>query len=272
MLEEMEGWLAQGALPSDNEVRAFLENLAIDRLIELAGEAGCELLRGLTLFDLPIPETVADKVARMVDGSLMHLRDLGLVDVHEDLVDHRQPAVAANALAAARVAPLGETERRAVAREVTHDLFMRWGGAAAEPGWPMACDEELTRLGLLAEDGEVVASCAAAAVRALRRGPAKDADELGRKAIQLLDAQQRAAPWRLLRATAQAAATSGDGRGGGWTDRAWRGSVGATAGCGAAVDAMEAALAAWRPCRPARHPRRSRRGAAHPPRGGAAGL
>jgi tetratricopeptide (TPR) repeat protein len=211
VLQEMEAWLGQGALPSDNEVRAFLENLAIDRLIELAGDAGRELLRGLTLFDLPIPEAVADKVARMVDSSLLHLRDLGLVDVHEDLVDHREPAVAANALAAARVAPLSKTERKAVAREVAHDLFTRWGGAAAEAGWPIVCDEELTRLGLLAEDGEIVASCAATAVRALSRGPAKDADDLGRKAIQLLDAQQRAAPWRLLRVTAEAAATSGDG-------------------------------------------------------------
>jgi hypothetical protein len=65
-----------------------------------------DLLNGLTLFELPIPEAVAEKVARMVGGSLPHLRDFGRIDVHEDLVDHRQPAAAVNALAAARVAPL----------------------------------------------------------------------------------------------------------------------------------------------------------------------
>jgi hypothetical protein len=38
VLVEMEAQLAQGELPSDTEAREFLEILAIDRLIALAGE------------------------------------------------------------------------------------------------------------------------------------------------------------------------------------------------------------------------------------------
>src|SRR5262249_26051688 len=158
--------------PRDAEVRIFLENLAIDSLIALAGDSGRELLRGLTLFNLPVPETVAGKLAGTICGSLSHLRDLGLVDVHEDIVDHEQRAIAPNALAAARVEQLSDDERRHLASDMAHELFAAWGGAAAEPSWPDICDLELAELGLLAEDGEAVAACATAAVRALLEGPA----------------------------------------------------------------------------------------------------
>src|SRR5258707_1169817 len=72
-LDEMEAWLKQGDLPSDADVRAFLENLAVDSLLELAGKAGQAVLRRLTLFDLPVPEGVAEKLAAMDGASLRHL-------------------------------------------------------------------------------------------------------------------------------------------------------------------------------------------------------
>jgi CHAT domain-containing protein len=62
-LDEMEAWLKQGDLPSDAEVKGFLENLAVDALLELAGDAGRAFLRKLTLFDLPVPQSVAEKLA-----------------------------------------------------------------------------------------------------------------------------------------------------------------------------------------------------------------
>lgn len=211
VVEEMEAWFAQGELPSDAEAREFLESLAIDQLITLAGDLGRTLLRRLTLFSLSVPDTVAEKMAGEVGASLARLRDLGLVDRHEDVVDPHVPAVAANSLAAARVAPLDDDEQKTVARQVTQDLFIAWGGAAAETDWPPMCDLQLVRLGLLAEDAEIVAACAAVTVQALTGGSAEAAANLGQAAIELLDAQQRTVPWRLLRATAQAAATRGDG-------------------------------------------------------------
>jgi tetratricopeptide (TPR) repeat protein len=211
VLVEMEAWLAQGELPSDAQVREFLENLTIDQLIALAGDDGRALLRRLTVFSLPVPEAVIETMADKMGASLVQLRDLGLVDRHEDVVDPHVPAVAANALAAARVAALDEEEQRAVARQATQDLFTAWGGAPAETDWPSVCDLQLTQLGLLAENAEIVATCTAAAVRTLRGGSAKNAAAVGQAAIELLDARQRTVPWRLLRATAQAAETSGDG-------------------------------------------------------------
>lgn len=94
---------------------------------------------------------------------------------------------------------------------MARDLFAAWGGAAAEPAWPSTCSFQLTHLGLLAKDAEIVATCAAAAVQALSRGPAEAAANLGQAAVALLDTQQRTVRWSLLTATAQAAVTSGDG-------------------------------------------------------------
>jgi hypothetical protein len=129
---EMEAWLAKGDLPSDTEVRAFLENLAVDALLDLAGATGQALLRGLTLFDLPVPQSVAEKLEAHLGGSVRHLRDLGLLDVFADRVDRRQPALAVNALAAGRLEPLNDGERSALADAVAHDLFIAWGGAGAD--------------------------------------------------------------------------------------------------------------------------------------------
>ncbi len=210
-LDEMEAWLKQGDLPSDAEVRAFLENLAVDALLELAGKAGQASLRKLTLFDLPVPEGVAEKLAAMDGASLRHLRDLGLVDVFADIVNHRQVALAVNALAAGRLEPLTDSERDKLASAVAHDLFVAWGGAEDNDERPSACDLQLTQLGLMAEDGEVVEACATRAVIALRQGLAEAAAAFGRTAVGLLDAQHRVAPWRPLSETAGAAATSGDG-------------------------------------------------------------
>jgi AAA ATPase domain len=209
-LREMEAWLTQGSLPSDADVRQFLENLAIDSLVGLANEAGRNLLRGLTLFELPVPEGVAQPLETDASGALQHLRDLGLVDVLEDLVDQRQPAVAVNALVAGRLEPLGDPERDSLARLLARPLFLAWGGAAGTEKRPLACDLQLTRLALAAEDGEIVAACAAYAVMAWQ-GLAKEATALGQTAVALLEARRQAVPLRLLSETAKAASMSGDG-------------------------------------------------------------
>src|SRR5215831_11468000 len=210
-VDEMEAWLRQGDLPSDAEVRAFLENLAVDALLELAGPAGQAFLRKLTLFDLAVPQGVADKLAAMDGVLLPHMRDLGVVDVFTDMMDHRQPGFSVNALAAGRLAVLTASERGKLAHAVAHELFVAWGGATGGAKRPSACDLQLTRLGLMAEDGEVVEACATAAVMAMRQGPASAAATFGRAVIGLLDGQHRVVPWRLLSETAGAASASGEG-------------------------------------------------------------
>ncbi|GGN93709.1 hypothetical protein GCM10010112_82280 [Actinoplanes lobatus] len=206
----MEAYLRQGWPPSEAELREFLENLALDTLIEQAGPAHRALLRDLTLFDLPVPEPVTAALARRTAGSTTRLLGLGLLDAFPDGYDPQRPALAANALAAGRIEPLDAAETTELARVAVEPLYLAWGGAA-ELGREQEMDLQLTRLALLADAPRVIADCAAGAVVALRSGLAVDAFLLGQEAIMLLDRHETPVPLLLLRSVADAARTSGDG-------------------------------------------------------------
>ncbi len=175
----MEAYLQQGGLPADAEVRAFLENLALDTLLEEAGTAGVALLRAVTLFTLPVPEPVIDVLASEVGGSAARLRGLGLLDPYPDLHDPARLALAANPLAAGRAGPLSPGEQAALAAVSAGPLLAAWGGTAPQPGRGLALDLQLARLGLLADDPAVTAASAPGAISALRSGPAAEALQLG---------------------------------------------------------------------------------------------
>ena len=210
----MEAYLQRGGLPADAEVRAFLENLALDALLDEAGAANLALLRAATLFDVPVPEPVVGALAGQVGGSAARLRGLGLLDPYPDLHDPARVSLVASPLAAGRLEPLSGSEQALLAAVSTGPLFAAWGGPTLRPRRDMALDLQLARLALLAGDPVVVAACAAGAVSALRRGPAADAFRLGQDAIGLLDRHGRAVPLDLLRRSADAALTSGDGEAG----------------------------------------------------------
>lgn len=210
----METYLTQGALPAEPEIRAFLENLALDTLLDEAGASSVALLRAATLFDLPVPVPVIDILAANVGGSVTRLRGLGLLDAYEDLYAPSRPALHANPLAAGRLTPLTLDERTALAAVATSPLFAAWGGEAGWADRDGSLDLQLTQLALLADNPVVVAACAADAVTALRDGPAANASRLGQAAIELLDRYNQALPLELLRRTADAAITSGDGESG----------------------------------------------------------
>ena len=79
-------------------MQEFLKDLALDRLLTLAEPGGGrELLRAMTLFELPVPVEVVDRLAG-VGGGCAAPDGPGLVDRFEDLVTPSQPAVAINAL------------------------------------------------------------------------------------------------------------------------------------------------------------------------------
>ncbi|HEV3293370.1 MAG TPA: CHAT domain-containing protein, partial [Streptosporangiaceae bacterium] len=208
----MEAYLRRGGLPADAEVRAFLENLALDTLLAEAGPANVALLRAATLFTVPVPGAVVGVLAAQVGGSAVRLRGLGLLDPYPDLHDPARPALAASPLAAGRLQPLPAAEQAALAAVSTGPLFTAWGGPAPQEGRELALDLELTRLALLADDPAVVAACAPGAVTALRAGPAAGAARLGQDAIHLLDRHGQLVPLELLRRTADATLTSGDGK------------------------------------------------------------
>ena len=167
----METYLRHGDLPADAEVRAFLENLALDALLEEAGAANRALLRAVTLFDLPVPEPVVQALAAQVGGSAARLRGLGLADPYPDLHDPARPALAASPLAAGRLDPLTPGEQAVLAAVAAGPLFTAWGGTAPRPYRDAVLDLQLTSLALLADDPAITAVCAPAAVTALRACP-----------------------------------------------------------------------------------------------------
>jgi len=126
-LAEMAAYLQGGALPKTEEVRTFLENLAIDALLDLAGPASRELLRAMTLFGLPVPEAALAAFAEL-GGDTRRLRDLGLLVPAEDVVAARV-ALAVNGLAAGRLTPLTASEQATLAKLALPTLFALWGGA-----------------------------------------------------------------------------------------------------------------------------------------------
>ncbi|WP_074769913.1 CHAT domain-containing protein [Magnetospirillum fulvum] len=211
VLAEMEVWLWGGTRPQDETVRATLENMAVEALLDLAGGAERALLRAMLLFQLPVPETGIRHLADQIGGSTARLRDLGLLDRFEDLVDPQVPALAANRLVADRLTPPSAAEQAGLAKLVVEDLFAAWGGADGRLSRPYAVNIELTRLGLLAEDGAVVDACVLNAVWGLKSSEPRAAGELGDAAIVLLEREGRTVPFRLLAWTAAALQTSGNG-------------------------------------------------------------
>ncbi|GGN72132.1 hypothetical protein GCM10010112_40090 [Actinoplanes lobatus] len=209
---EMESYLHQGELPAEAEVRAFLEGLALDTLLTEAGPEHEALLRDLTLFDIPIPVSVAALLADRTSGSTARLLALGLVDTFPDAYRPETTALIANALAAGRLTPLAADEIRSLAATVTRPLFVAWGARGRHHDRPQHLDLQLVRLALIAGDTEVVACCAADAVRVLNSGLAAVACEFGDAAIALLDHHGTAVPIDLLRAVANAARVCGHGK------------------------------------------------------------
>src|SRR6266851_4456572 len=211
-LKQIEEYLTGGALPEDEEVREFLQNLALDQLLEEAGAAGQALLRAALLFEAPVPEAVLAALAAELGGAPEKLRELGLFDPYRDLVDREVLALTVNGLVAGRLTALSDAERSGFAPIGLAALFAAWGGVDGGARRPYAADIELTRLGLLAHDAEVVACCAADAVRGLEGDarPAAAAD-IGRAAIAAIAAAGGEPTLTLLAATAAALGTIGEG-------------------------------------------------------------
>ncbi|MBW6435023.1 tetratricopeptide repeat protein [Actinoplanes hulinensis] len=208
---EMESYLDRGDLPADADVRPFVENLALDALIDQAGPTHIALLRSLTLFDLPMPTAVTELLETRARGSVQRLRGLGLADAFPDIRDPGAPATAVSALAAGRIAPLTVIEQSELAAAVVRPLLTAWGGPEQQRYWDPVVDLQLTLLAVQADAPEVIELCAADAVRALLTGPADRAFALGREAIAVLDRHATSTPLLLLRRAAEAAQVAGEG-------------------------------------------------------------
>jgi tetratricopeptide (TPR) repeat protein len=203
------------ALPEDADARAFLARLQLGELLALLRDGDRRLLRELALFRLPLPEPVLRGLAEAAGAERERLVRLGLLERHEDLVDHRLAAWSANAVALARLdGGIGEADPAApaLAGRAVGALFAAWGGHAGRQRRPYAADLELVRLALCAGDAEVLRACAGDALRGLVHDHAHArAVAMGEAVIARLEAEGQGVPLLVLVYTAEAVETTGEG-------------------------------------------------------------
>lgn len=210
----MERYLA-GRSPDQEIVRAFLENLAIERSLASLKPGERDLLRVATLFELPVPLTVLEALAEVLalDAGKpcgYRLFGLGLWDIYPDVVQYAEPAVAVNPLARPLAGKLIDNEIPALAGVALPELFACWGGAdgSRRPG---PADHELARLAVLADPPvglEVTAEPAILWLGNQLRYP--DAAQLARQVVACLDRHQIEVPFSLLRVAGEACVRVGD--------------------------------------------------------------
>jgi len=183
VLEEMEAYIAEGRAPSEEKLIEFLQNLALDRLLELLAPEEREVLRKMTLFRLPVPRTIVRRIAAEhtsdPDRTLERLVGLGVLEQFEDPVVPTRPAAAVNELIATRLPGLGKNEARQLAQALLEPLYQEWGGVSDSYNRPAWVDYELTRLALLTENAAILNHTARYAVNWL------DSRQQPRQAAQL---------------------------------------------------------------------------------------
>ncbi len=210
-LAEMETYLAGGAAPRTESLRDLLEQIAVDTLLDLAGDAGRALLRALTLFTLPIPVTVAAALTEQIGGALQPLTDLALLEPGTDPLDPARPALGVSRLAAGRLPPLSATDTATIARLAIAPLLAAWGGPTGRRPGP--AERLLCTLAIAAADSDTAAACGLGALQDLETENYQQAAATARALFALLDAAARPPTPRLLATAARVLAGDGDGAG-----------------------------------------------------------
>lgn len=214
-LKDMEAYIESGEEPDQERISEFLKNLTIGHILGLLSENEREILRASTLFEIPVPlETLSLMITNFGLGGGeqpgSRLLGLGIWEVYEDLFNPQAVAVAVNALVRPKAGELSEEEKIALAETLAGDLFKRWGGREGKKR-PYPAAHELTRLALMAKDTTVVASTAQDAIEWLdQRFLYRDAAELARKCVALLDEANAEVPLQLLRRACECCNQVGD--------------------------------------------------------------
>jgi hypothetical protein len=195
LLDAMETWLSSGAeddQPLDLTIRRFIEALKLEEPLTLAGTPGRELLRGLTLFSLPVPEAALLMLPGANAAIVARLQDLGLLVPVEDPVNRRATALAPSAVASARLPLPTLDDVKMNLSCILPTLFEIWATRNIFNFDVGITDYELTRLALLiVSDFKsaliIINVCSRLAVRYLSvKENLRDAAKLGVRSIQII--------------------------------------------------------------------------------------
>ena len=212
---ELQAFIDSGQQPNQEKLLAFLEDLAINRILDLLTSGEKKLLRVSTIFELPIPVSVFESfcgTAGFGKGpeTVRHLLGLGVWDRHEDVVQANQASAALNPLVRPLAGQLEETERKTAVTSMLLELHTAWGGADGVQRLTWA-DYELARLALIVEDAQILRETVAGALAWLINVTEhRKAAELGKQAIACLDEKQEPVSADLLRVSGEQADMVGD--------------------------------------------------------------
>lgn len=205
-LAAMQAYLKDGHAPTQEHVRDFIENLAIDRLLGCLRSGERALLDASELFSLPVPREVLQRLGAAVgagEGAAGRLVALGLWDTYSDLVTPAVDAMLVNPLVLPRLRALADAEARALAASILPLLYEAWGGD--DEGREGMVEHELTRLALYAQEAAIAARTATAALRWLDGMEEYGAAAaLGQAVLELLDSTKVEPSLALLRAAGEA--------------------------------------------------------------------
>jgi tetratricopeptide (TPR) repeat protein len=203
----------------------FLEYVAIGELLGLLEGDEHELLRRATVFQLPAPIAVLARLhprhhadATAAIRAVERLIALGLLNRFENPLEFREghnhalidPLVRPK-LESAGPADKSDAEASQWAVLVCKPLFEAWGGATRARERPLPLNSELTRLGLLARDAEVLVHDATKVLGAMHfRHSYIEAAALGVECLTVIDQAAANPPFQLLRYTALSRQIIGD--------------------------------------------------------------
>ena len=211
-LAAMQAYLEEGHAPTQEHVRNFLENLAIDGLLGCLRSGERALLDASGLFSLPMPGEVLQHLGAAVgagEEAAAPLVALGLWDIYSDLVTPTVDAMLVNPLVRPHLRALADAETRALAASILPLLYQAWGGDDGHREGIL--EQELTSLAILAEEATIAAQTATAALRWL--GGLEDyraASALGQAILMLLDSAKVEPSLALLRAAGEASHEVGE--------------------------------------------------------------
>ncbi|WP_169309560.1 CHAT domain-containing protein [Rhodomicrobium vannielii] len=239
-LAAMERYLADGAVPAENKTAAFLENLALNTLVNAVDEDGRALLRAGTVLAIPVPEGVFAAIAKALAlgdaGKLLaRLKGLGLLDRHiadretgeahflvnrlvrpsllKEVKGVRAPKPDCPLLPGFDPGPvaLTQADQILIVGAILPNLKAQWSdGASHVQLRPEAL--ELMRLAELGQDWTLLGEAAAAGAFHLQRSyQPQAAAAVAFWALELLEAEEAHPPARLLKIGAELAGQFGHG-------------------------------------------------------------
>ena len=214
-VSQLQAYIDGGTQPNQEQLLAFLENLAITKILALLTPSEQELLRVSSLFELPIPASIFASFCNTAglgdpEDAIAHLLGLGVWDQHEDPVRVGGVAVTLSPIMRPLAGTLEDAECEAVITSLLPSLYEAWHEAdEAIRSYP--AHYELARLALVVGNTEIIRTTTESAIRWLaNRNEHRKAATLGKQAIALLDTQQEEISADILRVSGEQAESVGD--------------------------------------------------------------